>query len=116
MAAKGSRKQQSRLHEAAIAKAYGGRVSPSSGASLVDQGDVRTARDLIECKMRGAEFKPAKSISVQLAVMEKIADEAYMDGLDPAIALRLYAPDSPLAQDGYVDMIVRLVKDDIHRG
>lgn len=48
-----------------------------------------------------------------LKEFEKIAKEAYAEGLDPALALRYFAPDSILADvNGFVDLIVRTVGDD----
>ena len=74
-------------------------------------GDVRTKYTLIECKTTGTPAKPAASIGLKLEVMEKIADEAWSVGLEPALALRFYAPDSVLAdtQTGYVNLMVRLM-------
>ncbi len=106
-------KGRSVAQERFIAGRYGGVVSPSSGASQKDAGDVRTGRELIECKQTGQMDKPAKSIRLILADFEKIADEAWAEGLSPAMALRMYAPGSVLAdKDGNVDLIVRRVADD----
>lgn len=116
MAKRKSTRAFARIHEDWIARQYGGVVSPSSGAAVTDSGDVRTEVELMECKATGHNG-PAKSISLKLSVMEKIADEAYSEGLEPAIPLRIYNPESPLSDGhGYVDMIVRLVRDDVHRG
>jgi hypothetical protein len=69
---------------------------------------------LIECKHTGTYDKPAKSISVKLADLEKIADEAWSEGRIPAMALSIYAPSSLLADNnGFVDLIVRLQTDDV---
>jgi len=116
MAKRKSTRDFARAHESWIAREYRGRVSPSSGASAVDTGDVRTDIELMECKATGHQ-KAAKSISIKLSTIEKIADEAYAEGLEPAIPLRIYNPDSPLADpSGNVDLICRLVRDDVHRG
>lgn len=97
-----------------MAKLYNGTVSPSSGAADADQGDVRTETELIECKLTGSFLKPAKSISVKLEDLEKIADEAWSEGRDPVMALCIYNPDSVLADgNGYVDLTLRLTKDDV---
>lgn len=102
------------LQEERVAKRYKGKRSPSSGAAVHDQGDVRSVRDLIECKHSGTFDKPAKSISLKLVDFEKIADEAWSEGRNPAIALSIYAPDSPLADnDGFIDWIARLQTDDV---
>lgn len=116
MARRKSTRSFAREHEEWIAKQYGGTVSPSSGASVVDPADVRTEEELFECKATGYK-SPAKSISVKVDVVEKIADEAYSEGKTPALPLRIYNPDSLLADSkGYVDLICRLVRDDVHRG
>ena len=109
----GSTKWLSRRQEERIAKIYGGVVSPSSGASAADPGDVRTDDQLFECKHTGTFDKPAKSISIKLSDLEKIADEAWAEGRDPVMALCIYNPDSVLSDhEGNVDVIVRLKRDD----
>lgn len=119
MAPHGSKKALSEEHEKFISERYEGSRSPSSGGAQHDQGDVRVVDDdtLFECKgsfgiRTGA--KPARSTLV--TQMEKIADEAYSESRNPAIALRFYMPDSPLADNyGNVDLVVRLLEDDISR-
>lgn len=116
MAPRGTSKWLSQWQEKRVAKTYGGVVSPSSGASDTDAGDVRTPTHLIECKHTGSFLKSAKSISVKLDVFEKIADEAWSESRAPAQALSIYAPDSVLADpDGFVDLIVYLQSDDAER-
>lgn len=113
MAKPGSTKWFSLRQEEKVAKHYGGTRSPSSGASVADQGDVRTPDRLIECKHAGTFDKPAKSISVKLSDLEKIADEAWSEGREPAMVLSLYAPDSVLAdRDGEVNIALRLMSND----
>lgn len=113
MAKPGSTKWLSIRQEEKVAKHYGGKRSPSSGAAIVDQGDVRTSDRLIECKHVGTFDKPAKSVSIKLADLEKIADEAWSEGKQPGMVLSLYAPDSVLAdKDGEVNIAVRLMVDD----
>lgn len=71
---------------------------------------------LIECKQTGQMDKPAKSYSLKVSDLEKAWDEATSEGLDMAIAVRIYAPDSPLANHkGNIDLIVRRVMDDMER-
>jgi hypothetical protein len=116
MARKGTNKARSVEHEEFIAKCYKGKRSPSSGAADHDQGDVkigsaRVGGMLFECKTTGDAEKPAKATIVTR--MEKIADEAWASGLEPALALRFYKPDSRLADSkGFVDLVVRRVADD----
>lgn len=113
MAKPGSTKWLSQRQERKVARVYGGAVSPSSGAAISDQGDVRTPTELIECKHRGTFDKPAKSISLKLSDLEKIADEAWSEGRQPVMVLSMYAPDSVLADaDGEVNVTVRLTMDD----
>lgn len=116
MARRGTIKRRSQDQEAYIAKVYGGVVSPSSGAAAGDQGDVRTSQLLIECKQSGEPEKERRSMSVKLDDLEKIADEAWSEGKVPMMALRIYNPDSVLADEkGNVDLAVRLVSDDCER-
>lgn len=108
-----SNKGKSIEHENYIAVAYRGERVRNSGAVANHPGDVRTSDTLFECKTTGEPTKPAKSISLSLAVMEKIADEAWSVGKQPALALRIYNPTSVLADNkGYVNMTARLTNDD----
>ncbi len=112
MAKRGTSKWFSEQHERFIATRFGGRRSPSSGGHISDQGDVRSARFLIECKHTGSFDRPAKSISVKLDTLEKIADEAWSEGRTPVLALRIYNPDSVLSDaSGMIDLIVKLERD-----
>lgn len=115
MARRGSTKWFSERQEERVAKVYGGERSPSSGAAVTDAGDVRMRHlgNLCECKHAGTFDKPAKSIRLVLAELEKIADEAWAEGLEPMMVLSMYAPDSVLAdKDGEVHVSVRLMVDD----
>jgi hypothetical protein len=101
-------------HENHIAKLYGGKRTKGSGSGVKQKGDVRITSqgDLVECKARDTRGITPGIVSQ----LEKVAREAYEEGLDPALALRYYLPDSILADsDGYVDMMVRLVRDDTRR-
>lgn len=116
MAVKGSKKDLSIEHEEYVAARYGGRRSPSSGAAFTDLGDVRRGVDLlIECKGEFGERTGKKPVrSTLVSYFEKIADEAWQGDRIPAIALRFFMPDSPLANNlGYVDLIVKLLEDDL---
>lgn len=116
MAKRGSKKQLSVEQEDYVAAQYGGKRSASSGASVTDQGDVRvlSSDTLFECKGKFGERTGEKPVrSTLLKEFEKIADEAWAEGKDPAMALRFYKPDSILADSkGYVDLTVRLLADD----
>ena len=94
---------------------YEGVRSRSSGGADNDQGDVRTTTDLIECKYTGGPGEPIKRPKL-LKDMEKVALEAWQEGRNPVVSLRFYDPNSPLSgNDGYIDMTVRLMHDDVHR-
>jgi hypothetical protein len=113
MAKRGSKKQLSVKQEEFIADAYKGKRSASSGAAVHDRGDVRTPTHLIECKHSGTLDKPAKSISVKVSDLDKIADEAWSESKNWAVALRIYNPDSLVSDsDGFIDLIVRPVVED----
>lgn len=115
MAPRGSKKSLSVEHEEWVARRYDGKRSKSSGAADTDKGDVRIESQdtLFECKGKFGERTGQKPVrSTLVSQMEKIADEAYTEGKDPAIALRFWMPDSPLAIGGYVDLAVRLLRDD----
>jgi len=114
VAKRGTSKWFSELHERHVAKAYDGHRSASSGGAAHDRGDVRVRASniLIECKHKGSFDKPAKSVSVKLDDLEKIADEAWSESKDFRLALRMYAPDSVLAdRDGFVDLEVKTLGD-----
>lgn len=116
MAKRGTRKYNSVKHEDFIAKTYDGVRSPSSGGAVSDQGDVRNDEYLYECKLTGTPEKPAKSISLKLNDLEKIADEAWSEGREPALALRIYNPESVLSDTyGYIDLVAYLVSHDSMR-
>lgn len=105
-------RQLAKLHEEWIANQYGGNRSRTSGASPVDKGDVSTDTHLYECKLRGVPGGPSMR-TTHMKWMEKVADEAWADGKQPALCLRYYCPESPLAaHDGWVDFTLKLTRDD----
>jgi hypothetical protein len=116
VAIRGSKKARSVAHEDWIAKLYAGKRSPSSGGAFTDAGDVRTTDQLIECKTDMPTTTNAERKPKIVKQMEKIADEAWQEGREPVLALRLFQPDSVLASpEGYVDLTVRLTRDDAYR-
>lgn len=119
MARAGSRKALSVEHENAVARKYGGTRSSSSGGAITDEGDVRvnTDRTLFECKGKfGERIGQTPVRATILTQFEKIADEAASVLKEPALALRFYSPESPLADThGYVDLVVRQLADDAER-
>lgn len=114
MASQGSKKALAVEHEEYVAARYGGRRSPSSGAAFTDIGDVRGVDLLIECKGTFGTRTGAKPVrSTLVNHFEKIADEAWQGDRTPALALRFYMPESPLANNmGYVDLVVKRLEDD----
>lgn len=107
-------KDISKKHEEYLAKAYKGQVSPSSGASIREKGDIRTPEYLIEAKCRGNIGKPVSSSLVKL--MEKIYQEAIEVEKEPVVALRFFSPESILAdENGWVDLAVHMVRYDRFR-
>jgi hypothetical protein len=116
MAKRGTSKRYSVEHEEFVARKYGGRRTPSSGAADNDSGDVRAPNDLIECKMTGKPGEDPKR-STLLRHFEKIAEEAHAEGRSPVVALRFWCPDSALADiNGWVDLAVRTLDEDAYRG
>lgn len=74
---------------------------------------MREHNNLCECKHTGTFDKPARSFSLKLDDMEKIADEAWSEGKEPMMIVSIYCPDSVLAdKDGEVNLAVRLMSDD----
>lgn len=105
-------KEHSRAHEEFVARVISGRRSPSSGASIYDDGDVDSTDFIVECKMSGNPDKPSKSVSLKLADLEKVFDEASLNKKTPLMALRIYNPDSLLADHkGNVDLICMRAQD-----
>jgi hypothetical protein len=106
VARRGTTKRYSVDHEEFIAKLYGGVRSPSSGAAEKDGGDVRTDPYLIECKMTGNPGEVKRKSKI-LQDLEKVWEEAVIEGKKPLLCLREFQPDSPLAgKDGWVDLTV----------
>lgn len=110
-------KQWSINHENAVAYKLGGERTKNSGATDTDKGDVARVSIpdvdvLVECKYTGAIGNPAKSISVKLEDLEKITNEAYMDGCQPMLAMRITNEDSPIAgTQGHVDWVALPIDD-----
>lgn len=114
--ARGTSKQKSLDQENYVAKALDGRRSPSSGAADTDAGDVRTPFTLIECKCTGVpgHVKQPKhpSFNQMIAWLEKVSEEAWEEGKDPALAYRFYNPSSRFAKtSGWVDILIRPLDD-----
>jgi hypothetical protein len=112
MAERGSKKARSVEQEDKIASLYGGKRSPSSGGAATDQGDVRSDRYLIECKMSGGPGAVSHTPKF-VSDLEKVTEEAWSEGRTPMLALRYFDPESILAdREGWIDLIVKRVIDD----
>lgn len=110
----GTSKARSIDHEEHVARRYGGRRSPSSGASFRDIADVDTIELAIECKETGGPGEDPISKPRFIGLLEKLADQAYPNGKDPVLALRFYLPDSALADlQGWVDVAIRPLDVDV---
>jgi hypothetical protein len=83
-----------------IAAKYGGRRSPSSGASAFDKGDVRFDEYLAECKTT-----EAKSFSFKLATWDKAKQEALDLGKEPVMFVRFFDRDTGRHRDFKIEEI-----------
>ena len=113
--AKMTNKELSVKQETDMAKLYGGRRSPSSGAQIQDRGDVRyqvrTGDDLYEHKYDftgECKVTRAKSMTFHLDTWTKIKEEAQEQDRYPCMFLRFHDPRT----GRNVDLVVREVNDD----
>ena len=68
------RKRISQKQEKSVAKQFGGKTTPASGAKWAQKADVRTDRFLVECKTTSKDY-----YSLTAKVWEKIEEEAIRD-------------------------------------
>lgn len=95
-------------HENYIAKMYGGRRSPSSGASWSDRGDVRlTIKDDFEFTSE-CKATEAKSYSLKLDTWKKIVEEAQEQNRRPCMFVRFQTETGET-----IDLVVRSIHDDL---
>lgn len=94
-------------HEGYIARMYGGRRSPSSGASWSDRGDVRLS--IKDCEFT-AECKTTetKSYSLKRDTWNKIVEEAQEQNRRPCMFIRFQ-----LESGDSIDLVVRSIHDDL---
>jgi Holliday junction resolvase len=76
--------KRSQQHEKSLAAKTGGRRTPGSGSQWFAKGDVRTDHLLIEAKYTGK-----RQITIKAEVLEKISEEAILDGRTPIVSIRL---------------------------
>lgn len=70
--------KDSQRQERGLAKELGGSVNAGSGNGWVRKGDVRSDKELWECKITSA-----KSYSLKQADLEKLNNQALLDGRIP---------------------------------
>lgn len=95
-----------------IAKAYGGRRSPSSGAQDADRGDVRYEIDILDVNFRfTGECKAtrASSFSLKKETWNKIQQEADEQGRAACMFIRFYDEET----GDKLDLVVKDVLDDL---
>lgn len=76
--------KQSKRHERRLARLVGGSRNAGSGAFWSRKGDVRSRDLLIEHKWTGK-----KSFTMKSEVLEKIVEEAILDGRTPVLGFSL---------------------------
>lgn len=92
--------KQSQAHEKRLEKQLGGQRTAASGAFWSRKGDVRTDDLLIEHKWTGK-----KSFSIQSTVLEKIFNEAVMDGRTAVLGFHLNGKNYViLEEEDFVDL------------
>ena len=92
--------KESQRHEARLAKAVGGTTNAASGAFWSRKGDVRSRDLLIEHKWTGKA-----SFTVKATVLEKIVQEAVLDGRMPILGVSLNNENYVLlTEDDFLEM------------
>lgn len=86
--AKSEGQKQSQKHEKRLAKVLDGQVNAASGAFWSRKGDVRASKWLLEHKWTGK-----KSKTITSAELQKITNEAIMDGRVPVFGIHLDGED-----------------------
>lgn len=107
-------RKMSDRHEADLAEAFGGRVTPGSGNGFANQMDVRQSRYDTEVAFAiDGKSTRGKSISVTREMLDKAVEQAH--GERPLIALRFYDDDrlrsyedwTLIRQDDLLELIER---------
>lgn len=88
--------KQSQAHEKRLAKIIGGSTTAASGAFWSRKGDVRNDVYLVEHKFTGKT-----SFSLKSSVLEKVANEAIMDGRMPVLAFHLKGRDYVVLEEHF---------------
>lgn len=76
--------KESQKHERRLEKAFDGQRNAASGAFWSRKGDVRSVKFLIEHK-----WTAKKSFTIKASDLEKICEEAILDGRTPVLGFHL---------------------------
>lgn len=94
--------KDSQRQERALAKQLQGSVNAGSGNGWVRKGDVRSDKELWECKITSA-----KSYSLKRADLNKLNEQALMDGRIPIFLIEFMQEGESfvvLSKDDYLEM------------
>lgn len=94
--------KDSQRQEKALARKLGGSVNSGSGNGWVRKGDVRTEEELFELKITSA-----KSYSLKDAELEKINEQALVDGRIPVFMVEFKSTGNAwviLSKDDYLTL------------
>lgn len=100
-----SNQRMSNKHEDEVAAEFGGQVTPMSGAGWVSKNDVRTERELIECKAT-----TNLSYSVRYHLIEELERNALLAGKRMVLHVKLQPPGMRskrlvvLTEDAYLEL------------
>lgn len=102
-------------HEAEVAEAFGGQVTPMSGAGWISKQDVRTDTELIECKAT-----EAASYSVKFELLRALENNALLCGRRPILDIKFQPPGARpkryvvVPEDDYLALRNRVYGDPAH--
>lgn len=68
-------------------------LTPASGAMVGAKGDMRKRRNQLQSHLIEAKSTTANSLSVQLAWLVKISEEALAQGMQPALLMAFVTPE-----------------------
>lgn len=94
--------KDSQRQERSLAKQLGGSVNAGSGNGWVRKGDVRSDKELWECKITSS-----KSYSLKYEELRKVYEQALMDGRIPIFLVEFMKQGESfvvLTQDDYMEM------------
>lgn len=82
-----SNQRMSNKHEAEVAYAFGGDLTPMSGAGWIKKGDIHTDEELIECKAT-----EKRSYSVSFKMLKDLQHEAIVASRIPVLDIKFQPP------------------------